>query len=234
MSYKVYRQIPACEPALVEAAGKCSVADLHESMDVIPGRMALFDARIAPLTRGQRIAGQAFTAYTFPGDGLIGHRAIQLAGPGHILVFANGGCGPLLMFGGQVALAARQRGIRGAVVDGYVRDTDALVELHFPIWCAGVYAGHLNKVGQGSINVPIVCAGVLVEPGDVIVADSDGVICIPLDQVADVVEKAKARAEHEVRVRAELSGGKSFSEIFNIRSILDATGVEEFDCTWKG
>jgi 4-hydroxy-4-methyl-2-oxoglutarate aldolase len=234
MSYKVYRRIPDCDPALVESAGKFSVADLHESMDVIGGRMALFDPRIAPLTRGQRISGQAFTAYTFPGDGLIGHRAIQLAGPGHILVFANGGCGPLLMFGGQVALAARKQGVRGVVVDGCIRDTDALIEMQFPIWSTGAYAGHLNKVGQGSINVPIVCGGVLVEPGDVIVADSDGVICIPLNQVAAVVEKAKARAEHEVRVRADLNSGKSLAEIFNIRSILDAAGVEEFDCTWKG
>jgi 4-hydroxy-4-methyl-2-oxoglutarate aldolase len=223
-----------CAPALVEAAGECSVADLHESMDVIPGRMALFDARIRPLTRGQRISGQAFTAYPFPGDGLIGHRAIQLAGPGHILVFANGGCGPMVMFGGQVALAARRQGIRGAVVDGCIRDTDALAEMQFPVWSTGVYAGHLNKVGQGSINVPIVCGGVLVEPGDVIVADSDGVICIPVDQVAAVVKKAKARAEHEVRFRADLTSGKSLADIFPIRSILDAAGVEEFDCTWKG
>jgi 4-hydroxy-4-methyl-2-oxoglutarate aldolase len=186
------------------------------------------------LTRGQRISGQAFTAYTFPGDGLIGHRAIQLAGPGHILVFANGGCGPMVMFGGQVALAARRQGIRGAVVDGCVRDTDDLAEMQFPIWSTGVYAGHLNKAGQGAINVPIVCGGVVVEPGDVIVADSDGVICLPLDQVAAVVEKAKARAEREVRVRADLNSGKNLSEIFNIQSILAATGVEEFDCTWRG
>ena len=234
MSYKVYRQIPACDQALVDAAGECSVADLHESMDVIPGRMALFDPRIRPLTRGQRICGQAFTAYAFPGDGLIGHRAIQLAGPGHVLVFANGGCGPMVMFGGQVALAARQQGIRGAVVDGCVRDTDDLAEMQFPIWSTGVYAGHLNKAGQGAINVPIVCGGVVVEPGDVIVADSDGVICLPLDQVAAVVEKAKARAEREVRVRADLNSGKNLSEIFNIQSILAATGVEEFDCTWRG
>jgi 4-hydroxy-4-methyl-2-oxoglutarate aldolase len=234
MSYKVYRRIPECDPALVEAAGKFSVADLHESMDVIPGRMALFDARIGPLTRGQRVSGQAFTAYTFPGDGLIGHRAIQLAGPGHVLVVANGGCGPMVMFAELVALAARRQGVRGAVVDGCIRDTDALAEMKFPVWSTGIYAGHLNKAGQGSINVPIVCCGVLVEPGDVIVADSDGVICIPLDQVAGVVEKAKTRAEREVRVRADLSGGRSLSEIFNIRSVLDAAGVEEFDCTWKG
>jgi 4-hydroxy-4-methyl-2-oxoglutarate aldolase len=217
----------------VEAAGHLSVVDLHESMDVIPGRMALFDARIRPLNHRQKISGQALTAYTYPGDGLIGHRAIQLAGPGHIPVFANGGCGPVVMFGEMVALAARQQGIRGAVLEGCVRDTDALVEMQFPVWSTGVFAAHLNKVGQGSINVPIVCSGVYVEPGDIIVADSDGVICIPLTQAAEVVERAKARTAHEVRLRADLNSGKTMAEIFNIRSTLDAAGVEELDCTWK-
>ncbi|HEY2481651.1 MAG TPA: 4-carboxy-4-hydroxy-2-oxoadipate aldolase/oxaloacetate decarboxylase [Caulobacteraceae bacterium] len=233
MASKIYRRIPECNPDLIEAAGKLSVVDLHESMDVIPGRMALFDARIRPLNHSQRLCGQAFTAYTFPGDGLIGHRAVQLAGPGHVLVFANGGCGPMVMFGEMVGLAARQQGIRGAVLEGCVRDTEALTEMQFPVWSTGVFAGHLNKVGQGSINVPIVCGGVHVQPGDVIVADSDGVICLPLNQVAEVLERAKARAAREMGTRADLNSGKPMAEIFNVRSALDAAGIEEFDCTWE-
>jgi 4-hydroxy-4-methyl-2-oxoglutarate aldolase len=233
MTYKVYRRIPACDPALVEAAGSFSVADLHESMDVIPGRQALFDARLRPLSRGQRVAGQAFTAFCFPGDGLIGHRAVQLAGPGHLLVFANGGSGPMVMFGEMIALAARRQGVRGAVVESCVRDTEALIDMRFPIWSTGVHVGHLNKTGQGSINVPIVCGGVHVEPGDIIVADSDGVICIPIGQVAQVVERARTRAANEVRLRAELQGPKTLPEIFNIRPALDAIGVQEFDAAWN-
>jgi 4-hydroxy-4-methyl-2-oxoglutarate aldolase len=233
MAHTIYHRIPECDPDLVDAAGRLSVVDLHESMDVIPGRMALFDARIRPLNRKQRISGQAFTAYTFPGDGLIGHRAVQLAGRGHVLVFANGGCGPMVMFGEMVALAARQQGVRGAVLDGCVRDTEALTEMEFPVWSTGVFAGHLNKVGQGSINVPIVCGGVHVQPGDIIVADSDGVICLPLNQVAGTLERAKARAAREMGTRAELNSGKPIAEIFNVRPALDTVGAEEFDCTWK-
>jgi 4-hydroxy-4-methyl-2-oxoglutarate aldolase len=195
--------------------------------------MALFDARIRPLNHSQRLCGQAFTAYTFPGDGLIGHRAVQLAGPGHVLVFANGGCGPMVMFGEMVGLAARQQGIRGAVLEGCVRDIEALTEMQFPVWSTGVFAGHLNKVGQGSINVPIVCGGVHVQPGDVIAADSDGVICLPLNQVAEVLERAKARAAREMGTRADLNSGKPMAEIFDVRSALDAAGIEEFDCTWE-
>jgi 4-hydroxy-4-methyl-2-oxoglutarate aldolase len=137
------------------------------------------------------------------------------------------------MFGEMVALAARQQGVRGAVLEGCVRDTAALIEMEFPVWSTGVYAGHLNKVGQGSINVPIVCGGVHVEPGDIIVADGDGAICIPLNLVGEVLERAKARAVREMSTRADLKNGKPMAEIFNIRSALEAAGVEEFDCAWK-
>ena len=233
MTYRIYRRIPECDAELIEALRPFSVADLHESMDVIPGRMALFDPRIRPLAPGQHVVGQAFTAYVFPGDGLIGHRAVQLAGPGHVLVIANGGCGPMVMFGEMIARAARQQDVAGVVVEGCVRDTDALVDLRFPIWSSGVYAGHLNKFGQGAINVPIVCGGVQVQPGDLIVADSDGVICVGLDQAAAVAERARASVAREAGARAALDAGKRWAEILDVRSALEAAGAEEFDRTWK-
>ncbi len=230
---KVYRHIPQCDPLLVEAVGRFSVADLHESMDVMAGRMALFGPAIRPINPGLRAVGQAVTAFLFPGDGLLGHKAVQLIKPGQILVVANGGAGPQTMFAELVALAAEAAGARGAVVEGHVRDVEALRTMQFPVWASGVYAGHTGKNGPGFVNVPIVCGGVRVEPGDIIVADDDGVICIPPALAHSVIAKAKARAEREVQIRAAVGGGKVLFDILNLQAALDNAGVEEVEGTWQ-
>ena len=232
MTAQIFRRIPECDPQLVAEAAKIAVADLHESMDVIPGRMALFSPAIRPVNPGLRIAGQAVTAYTFPGDGLFGHKAIQLVRPGQVLVFANGGCGPVTMFAELVALAARQNGAAGAVAEGSVRDVEALREMRFPVWASGVYPGHTNKVGPGAVNVPIVCGGVLVEPGDIIVADDDGVICIPPTLMPQVLARAKARAEREVKIRAAIAEGKTLFDLLGLDQAIKATGAQEHDGAW--
>ena len=230
---KVYRRIPECDPMLVDEVGKFSVADLHESMDVIAGRMALFGPAIRPINPGVRIVGQAVTAFLFPGDGLLGHKAVQLIKPGQILVVANGSAGPQTMFAELVALAAQAAGARGAVVEGHVRDSEALRAMRYPVWASGVYAGHTEKNGPGAVNVPIVCGGVRVEPGDIVVADDDGVIRIPPGLARAAVEKAKARAAREVSIRAAISEGKVLFEMLNLQAALEKAGVEEIDGTWK-
>lgn len=139
----------------------------------------------------------------------------------------------MVMLGELVAMAARRQGVLGAVVEGSVRDSQALAEMHFPVWSSGFYVGHLNKVGQGSINIPIVCGGVHVEPGDLIAADSDGVICIPLDRVPEVLERARIRAAREVEIRKAINGGTPLAEIFNTQLALNAAGVEEYDRIWR-
>jgi 4-hydroxy-4-methyl-2-oxoglutarate aldolase len=234
MSSTIYRRIPEIDPALLEEAAKVSVADLHESMDVIPGRMALMDGSIRPLNPGQRIAGQAVTAYTFPGDGLLGHKAVSLVGPGQILVFANGGSGPQTMFAELIALAALSRGAAGAVVESCVRDTEALRTMRFPVWSRGVYPARTGKSGPGAVNVPITVGGVRIDPGDVIVADDDGVICIPPALLPEALEKAKARAAREVKIRAAIAEGKLLFDLLGLQATLDAAGAQEFDTTWKG
>ena len=230
---KIYHRIPECDPELLEEVGKYGVADLHESMDVIAGRMALFGPAIRPVNPGTRMVGQAVTAFLFPGDGLLGHKAVQLIKPGQVLVVANGGAGPQTMFAELVALAARAAGARGAVVEGYVRDTQALRAMQFPVWASGVYAGHTGKSGPGAVNVPMVCAGVHVDPGDIIVADDDGVICIPLAAAKSAVEKAKIRADREVKIRAAIRAGSVLFEILGLQATLDTAGVEEIEDTWQ-
>ena len=233
MTSRVYRRIPPCDPALVAEARQYGVADLHESMEVVSGQKALFGPQIRPLNPGQRIAGQAVTAFVFPRDGLLGHKAVQLLQPGQILVVTNGGGGPQAMFGEMVAIAACAAGAAGVIVESCIRDVQALREMKFPVWSSGVYAGHNSKTGPGSVNVPITCSGVAVQPGDVIVADDDGVICIPPALLPSVLARAKARVERETAVRAALGQGQSLFELAGLQAACDAAGVEEIDAVWN-
>ena len=233
MKSVIYRRIPECDPALVAEAAKYSVADLHESMDVIPGQLALFGPDIRPLNPGQRIAGPATTAFTFPHDGLLGHKAVQLIRPGQVLVISNGGAKPQLMFAELIALAARAAGAAGVIVEGAVRDVEALRQMNFPVWCSGVYPGHVGKAGPGSINIPIVCGGVRVNPGDIIVADDDGVLCATPSLLPAALEKAKARAEREVKIRAAIAGGRVLFDLLNLEAAMAGAGVEEIDGAWN-
>ncbi|GAA3573652.1 4-carboxy-4-hydroxy-2-oxoadipate aldolase/oxaloacetate decarboxylase [Amycolatopsis ultiminotia] len=233
----VYLKIPAADPESLAAVEACSVADLHEALGSLlgfdRGRAALLDPAIKPLLRGTRISGQAVTVRSSPDDGLLAHRAIQLLGPGQLLVGVNGGHGAAAMFAELTALAARANGAVGVVVDGPIRDSDALAEMAFPVWSRGIYAGHTDKAGPGAVNVPVVCGGVLVEPGDVIVADGDGVISLPLDILPEVVRAARARVEREHGIRAAIDRGEQLFDILRLGEALAAAGVEQHDRVWK-
>lgn len=233
MSSRIFTQIPECDPNLVAAIGEQSMADLHEAMETIRGRMALFDSGIRPLQPGLNVAGQALTVAAFPGDGLLGHKALSLAKPGQVLVqTAFGGfTGP--QFAELVSLAAKEAGVVGAVIDGPVRDTDALLANGFPVWCRGAYAARPLKRGPGEVNVPLVCGGVYVEPGDIIVADGDGAIAIPLASAEKVLAGAQARAEREVGIRAAIADGTRLYDLLGLEQQLDKDEYVEIDGTWQ-
>ena len=233
MTHRIFTRIPEGDPAVIEAIGQSSVADLHEAMETIPGRMSLLDPAIAPLNRGLKIVGQAVTAYVFPGDGLAGYRALQLAEAGQVLVVTTAGQATTPMFAEMVSLAAREKGLAGVVVDGPVRDSDALTRTQFPVWCRGRYACRLLKRGPGEVNVPVVCGGVLIEPGDVIVADGDGVVRIPLADAPRVLSVAQARARREDGIRAAIAAGADMDEVVGLKAALDASDMTEIDGTWQ-
>jgi 4-hydroxy-4-methyl-2-oxoglutarate aldolase len=233
MTHRIFTRIPDGDPAVIEAIGQSSVADLHEAMETIPGRMSLLDPAIAPLNRGLKIVGQAVTAYVFPGDGLAAYRALQLAGAGQVLVVTTAGQATTPMFGEMVSLAARGKGLAGVVVDGPVRDSDALTKTQFPVWCRGRYAGRLLKRGPGEVNVPVVCGGVLIEPGDLIVADGDGVVRIPLADAPRVLSVAQARARREDGIRAAIAAGADMYEVVGLKAALDVSDMTEIDGTWQ-
>jgi 4-hydroxy-4-methyl-2-oxoglutarate aldolase len=226
-------RIPLPDPALVAEAATYALADLHESLGAVQGRMALMSPRMRPLIAGQRISGAAVTSYNFPGDNLMIHVALNVAQRGQILVLANGGGSQGALWGDVACTFAAQKGIAGVVADGPVRDIDTLREMNFPVWATAISPSHPEKRGPGSVNVPIVADGVLVEPGDVIVADGDGVLVIPQAHLARTLEGARQRAGREVAIRQRIKAGESLFEILNMDAAVKAAGIAVVDKTWR-
>jgi 4-hydroxy-4-methyl-2-oxoglutarate aldolase len=226
-------RIPLPDPALVAEAATYALADLHESLGAVQGRMALMSSRMRPLIAGQRISGAAVTSYNFPGDNLMIHVALNVAQRGQILVLTNGGGTQGALWGDVACTFAAQKGIAGVVADGPVRDIDALREMNFPVWATAISPSHPEKRGPGSVNVPIVVDGVLVEPGDVIVADGDGVLVIPQAHLARTLEGARQRAGREVAIRQRIKAGESLFEILNMEAAVKAAGIAVVDKTWR-
>ena len=134
----VYTRIPTCDPELVRQAAACGVADMHEALGAIVGRQALMSPRMRPLNPGLRIAGQAVTAFNFDGDNLMMHRALRLATEGQVLVTSNGGVSRGAQWGEMATLNARRKGLAGVIVDGDVRDADAIMAMRFPVWSTAI------------------------------------------------------------------------------------------------
>jgi 4-hydroxy-4-methyl-2-oxoglutarate aldolase len=233
MNSIVYTRIPACDPDLVRKAAACGVADLHEALGPIVGRQALMSPQMKALNPGRCIAGQAVTAFNFDGDNLMMHRALRLATEGQVLVTSNGGVSRGAQWGEMATRNARRKGLAGIIVDGDVRDSDAIREMGFPVWSTAVSPSHAEKRGPGAVNIPIVCAGALIEPGDVIVADGDGVIAIPLAHLERAIAGATAYGAREGDWKPKLEAGVDLFELARMQAALDAAKVEERDMTWR-
>lgn len=228
----IYTRIPASDPALIARAAKFGIADLHESLGAVAGRMCLMSPGMRPIAAGQHVCGPAVTAWNYPGDNLMIHAALDIAEAGQVLVFTNGGTSQGALWGDVACGYAKKKGIAGAVVHGAVRDTDALRELEFPVWSTHISVEHPEKRGPGATNVPIVVDGVLVEPGDIIAADADGVLVIPRALLARTVEGAEARAAKEVEFRSRIAAGERPMDLLGIRANIEMAGIAMKDCTW--
>jgi 4-hydroxy-4-methyl-2-oxoglutarate aldolase len=180
------------------------------------------DPAIKPLDGRRSVVGRAFTVDSAPGDNLTIHYGASLAGPGDVLVVdakkfvAAGPWGDLL------SQYAMNKGIAGLVIDGAVRDSQAIVELGFPVFCRGVCIIGTDKVNLGRVDEPIVCGGVTVRPGDVIVGDADGVTVVPQDLVRDAYENSAKRERAENDLRSAINTGASLIDLINLRGTLDA------------
>ena len=188
----IYHTIRRPEPRLLEAFSQLPTATISDAM----GRHGAMNGSIQPLYHDISMTGCALTVLCFPGDNIMTHRALQMVQPGDVLVIDEGGhqtgC-----FGHRSAMLARSRGGVGAVMSGCTRDARELRADRFPIFCAGVSPRAPQKNTPGSINVPVHLGGVVVQPGDIVVGDDDGVVVVPLASAEEVLGKAQARHEHE-------------------------------------
>jgi 4-hydroxy-4-methyl-2-oxoglutarate aldolase len=202
--------------------GEFGVATVHEAL----GRVGYLGPRHRPAWPGARIGGTAVTALCWPGDNLMIHVAVEQCRPGDILVVTTNSPSTDGMFGELFATALMQRGVRGAVLDCGVRDTADLQSMGFPVWSRAVSAQGTVKATGGSVNVPVTIGGQRINPGDVMVADDDGVLCVPRVDVGRAIAGSQARVDKEQLARAAFLGGELSLDRYGLRDRLPDMGIE--------
>ena len=228
-----FRQIPRPDPAELKILRGIPAADLHDEMSPVEQRLQLMHHSMRPVLPSKRFFGPAVTAYCMPGDNLMMHAALFVAQPGDVLIVSNGGVAHGALWGGNATRQAVRKGLAALVADGPIRDIAQIRNSDFGVWSTSIAIGRPSKSMPGTLNVPVMCAGVLVHPGDIIVGDEDAVIVLAPAQVQSLAAAARARIERDERTQVAIAGGATLFERLGGEDAMRKLGLDMVDGTWR-
>jgi RraA family protein len=202
VGFRIFRKINRPDPELIRALAAIPIANIADEMN----RLFCLEAAIRPWNRTP-MAGCAFTVRARPGCNLLVHKALDMAAPGDVVIVEDGGDLTTALAGENMVLWARKRGLAGLVVDGAMRDVDAIRQLDFPVYARGATPRGPHRNGPGEINVPISCGGVVVNPGDIVLGDGDGVLIVPQREARAILDRARGKLAKELKTRESIAAG---------------------------